>query len=206
MEPGERARLRKLPAEPRCVFDLEGEPFRTKVTLRLGEEDVDVRWIEREMGNKTIDSESSLETVVRIVERFPSTVRVLGYRAQERQPYQVSDEQDLQDLLYAVLVATFDEVERETTTPKFAGGSGRVDLLLRKESVGIEVKFVRGGRPFRKIREELFREIPSYLAYEDCKSLVVMIYDPEGRVDNPEGVKRDLEGLVQGRVHVRIVA
>jgi len=207
MRPGEPEIVRRIEPDPGFEVPLDTEPFEAKVVLQIGdEESVDERWVRRMTETKADDSGCLIEAVTKIVERFPRTLAALTNRRQGRGAYQISDEQDVQDLLHAVLVSTFDEVEREVTTLKFAGGSDRIDFLLTKEEVGIEVKFVREKRTFRDIREEMFGDITAYFAHPKCKSLVVFVYDPGRLIENPDGVRRDLEAQKLGRLHVRIVS
>ena len=56
---------------------------------------------------------------------------------------EIKDEYDVQDLLNALLRLNFDDVRPEEYTPSYAGSSTRVDFLLKKEKIVIEVKKTR---------------------------------------------------------------
>lgn len=44
-----------------------------------------------------------------------------------------------------------------------------------------------------------------YRAHQDCDTLILFVYDPNGYINNPSGVKADLEsGDAEGKVKVVI--
>ena len=89
----------------------------------------------------------------------------------------ITDEYDVQDLLYALLRLDFDDIRAEDWTPSYAGGSARMDFLLKKEQVVIEVKKTREKLADREIGEQLMIDIAKYKAHPDCRTLISFIYD-----------------------------
>lgn len=138
--------------------------------------------------------------------RFHLVVRSLRVRHDNRPPLEIEDEYDVQDLLHALLQLDFDDIRREEWTPSYAGGSSRMDFLLKQEQVVIETKKTRKGLGDKEIGQQLLLDIGRYSAHPDCRTLVCFVYDPEGRIGNPAALEGDLSGERDGlTVRVLIV-
>jgi hypothetical protein len=146
----------------------------------------------------------ALEHVTLICRRFPLVVRQLRDRHAGRPPLDVDDEYDVQDLLHSLLTLFFDDIRPEEWTPSYAGGSARMDFLLKDHGVVVEVKKTRKGLGARELGDELMVDIQRYSAHPECKILVCFAYDPEGRVANPRGIEKDLSGQ-KGTIAVRTI-
>ena len=127
--------------------------------------------------------------------RFDRFVRALRNRHDNRDPFTISDEFDVQDLVRALLSLDFDDVRPEEWTPSYAGGASRVDFLLKGEKIVLEVKMTRAGLTDRQLGDELMIDIGRYRSHPDCKVLVCFIYDPDHLLRNPVGLAKDLEAL-----------
>jgi hypothetical protein len=139
-----------------------------------------------------------------LCERFHLIARQLRERYNNRPTIEIEDEYDVQDLLHALLHWDFDDIRAEEWTPSYAGGSSRMDFLLKQEKVVIEVKKTRKGLGAKEIGEQLIVDIQKYQAHQDCKSLICFVYDPEGRIANPRGVENDLNSERDG-FRVRVI-
>ncbi|WP_218080497.1 PD-(D/E)XK nuclease domain-containing protein [Anthocerotibacter panamensis] len=106
----------------------------------------------------------------------------------------VKDEYDVQDLLHALLRIEFDDIRAEEPTPSYAGGSARIDFLLKQEKIVIEVKKTRERLLAKEVGEQLIIDIGRYKAHPDCQTLICFVYDPEGLIANPHGIENDLSG------------
>ena len=102
-------------------------------------------------------------------------------------------EYDVQDLLSALLVLYFDDIRSEEWTPSYAGKSARMDFLLKNEKIVVEVKMTRKGLADKEIGDQLIIDIERYKEHPDCDILICFVYDPEGRITNPQGLSRDLQ-------------
>jgi hypothetical protein len=105
-----------------------------------------------------------------------------------------SSEYDVQDLLHALLRPWVADIRPEEHTPSYAGSSTRMDFLLPEYRRVLEIKFVRDSEHAKKIGNELILDIGHYQKHPDCDSLWCIIYDPQHILQNPEGLKHDLEG------------
>ena len=70
-----------------------------------------------------------------------------------------------------------------------------MDFLLKKEQVVIEVKKTRESLRDKEIGEELIIDIAKYKEHPNCRTLICFVYDSDQHINNPVGLKRDLEGL-----------
>ena len=147
-------------------------------------------------------SETPIDQLMRILERFHKVARQLRSRYSERGTIEIEDEYDVQDLLHALLRINFDDIRAEEWTPSYAGGSSRMDFLLKKEQIVIEVKKTRQSLKDKDIGEQLIVDIGKYAAHPECKILVCFVYDPEGRVGNPRGLENDLNQMSRDGLQV----
>lgn len=150
-------------------------------------------------GKPDTDSELAL-----VFDRFHKVARQLRTRHDNRETLQIKDEYDVQDLLHALLLVHFDDVRPEEWTPSYAGSSLRMDFLLKDCQTVIEVKKTRPSMTAKELGEELIIDIEKYKAHPDCKTLYCFVYDPEGYLGNPEGIKKDLEAAHKDFVKVFI--
>lgn len=134
----------------------------------------------------------SIAIVQIICNHFHQAVRQMRNRHDNRSTIDVNDEYDVQDLLHAFLRLHFDDVRAEEWTPSYAGSASRMDSLLKKEKVVIEVKKTRKNLGAKEVGEQLMIDIERYTAHPDCETLICFVYDPEGRVANPVGIENDL--------------
>lgn len=149
---------------------------------------------------------AAVSAVELICNRFHLTARQLRQRHADRETLSVEDEYDVQDLLHALLHLYFEDIRPEEWTPSYAGGSARVDFLLKTESIIVEVKRTRNKLGAREIGDQLLIDIGRYQAHPDCKTLLCFVYDPDGRIANPRGLETDLSKQVNDmevRVFVR---
>jgi len=153
-----------------------------------------------DIGNK-IDTITTLE---RIFSRFHQVARQLRSRHGSRETLDVHDEYDVQDLLHALLKLYFDDIRPEEWTPSYAGGSGKMDFLLKDEKIVIEVKKTRDDLRDKKIGDQLTVDIARYKEHPDCKTLACFVYDPEGKLGNPKGLEGDLAKSSTESLNVRV--
>ena len=157
-------------------------------------------WTERGIKNQSLLKErikkasevNPFNSIDLICYKFHLVARQLRERYNNRPVLDIDDEYDVQYLLNALLKIYFDDVRKEEWTPSYAGSSARMDFLLKKERVVIEVKKTRPGLGAKEIGNQLIQDIERYQVHPDCKTLYCFVYDPEGRVSNPVGLEMDL--------------
>lgn len=152
-----------------------------------------------EKSNISIDNNFNI-----IFNNFHKVVKTLRNRYDNRNTIDVDDEYDVQDLLFSILQMFFKDIRKEEWTPSYAGNSSRVDFLLKEEKTVIEVKKTRKTMKDKDLGEQLIIDIAKYKAHPDCKKLICFVYDPEGRIVNPEGIVKDLENENKNFVKIYI--
>jgi hypothetical protein len=133
-----------------------------------------------------------------ICARFHLVVRQLRVRHSDRSTLDVNDEYDIQDLLHSLLLLFFEDVRAEEYTPSYAAKSARMDFLLRNEAIVVEAKMSRPGLTGKQVGEQLILDIARYQIHPNCKMLFCLVYDPDGRIQNPRGLESDLSGKQNG--------
>lgn len=150
---------------------------------------------------KEIDVDDVLE---RIFSRFYKVARQLRDRYNNKPTLEIEDEYDVQDLLHALLQLYFNDIRAEEWTPSYAGKCARVDFLLKNEKIVIEVKKTRRGLDDKELGDQLIIDVDRYKVHPDCERLVCFVYDPEGRIGNPNGIMADLNKQHEGFATVYI--
>lgn len=153
---------------------------------------------------KLINKKNPEKILVNIFSKFQRVSRQLNRRYDSRETIKIEDEYDVQDLLYALLVIFFDDIRPEEYTPSFGSGSRRMDFLLKNEKIVIEVKKTRQNLRDVQISKELNDDINTYKEHNDCDALYCFIYDPDGFIRNPNGLKADLEKQSVDQLEVKV--
>ena len=72
------------------------------------------------------------------------------------------------------------------------------------EKVVIEVKKTRRGLDDKELGDQLIIDVDRYKVHADCERLVCFVYDPEGRIGNPNGIMAGLNKQHEGFATVYI--
>lgn len=147
----------------------------------------------------------SLSRVLRIVNRFHLAALQLRSRRKGKCGFQICDEYDVQDLLCAFLKLEFDDVRKEESTPSYAGASSKIDIVLKKEKIGVEAKKASINLTGKQIGDQLIDDIARYGKYPELETLICFVYDPDFSIENPDGLKSDLERLPTEKLKVMVV-
>lgn len=114
-----------------------------------------------------------------IINMFPQSVKILNNRRADKPSYEINCEQDVQDLLLAIIKSVFPDAKREEFTPKHANGTKKIDIVIPRIKTLIEVKYVRDERHSKNIADELKIDIESYHTYPKLNVLIAYIWDNE---------------------------
>lgn len=139
-------------------------------------------------------SAAELELVLQIGRGFPALVDALRNRHDKRESLEVQDEYDVQDLLGGVLRMIFEDVRPEDPSPIRAGASSRIDFVLKRQRIVVEVKMTRTSLTDREVGNQLIQDIERYRSHPDCSALVAIVYDQARHIRNPRGLEEDLSG------------
>ncbi|QGA84004.1 hypothetical protein [Halomicrobium sp. LC1Hm] len=115
-------------------------------------------------------------------------------RREDRPPFEVTCENDIQDLLLAVIKPTFQTARIEEWTPKHATSSKRVDISIPEISSIVETKYVRSSSHSSGIGDELKIDIESYHSHENCSNLFAVVWDENSKIVDESNLESDLTG------------
>lgn len=136
---------------------------------------------------------SGLKKLESLLDSFHAFARQLQKRHANRSTISFNDEYDVQDALHAILKLHYADVRSEEYVPSYAGKCARTDFLLKVEAMIIEVKMTRKNLRDKEIGDELIVDIERYQEHPNCGHLICFVYDPQGLLANPRGLKNDLE-------------
>jgi hypothetical protein len=142
-------------------------------------------WSKKLTRPAAVDALAALETLLR---RLPHTIRQLRTRQGNRPPFRVEDECDLEDLLRAVLPLQFDHVRTESRTPAYAAFT-RTDFRLGNEegvfATALTAKVMSRATTGDRLLEQWRVDVTCYQGQRDIRTLVGLVYDPEGLLREP---------------------
>jgi len=144
--------------------------------------------------NKLDTMTESSALVIRLMNNWSNMISTFNNPRAGVTQIRLNNEYDMQYLLEAILRLFFSDVRPETYTPNYANKSNRTDFLLPKERILIETKMTRAGLDSKKLVEELIIDKEYYRKHPAIDRILCLVYDPERRIKNPEGLK-DIEEL-----------
>lgn len=153
-------------------------------------------WEKKLQKKDKIDKQNSFEKplniITKICSKFHIVAEQLKHRHSNRETLKIKDEYDVQDLIFALLKLYFDDIRPEEVTPSYAGGSSRMDFLLKNENIVIEVKKTRDKLRDKEIGNQLIEDITRYQQHPNCRLLFCFVYDPDHLILNPSGLENHL--------------
>jgi hypothetical protein len=138
--------------------------------------------------------------IIQIIDYFPLISRYLSKRKHGRPPFDIANEFDVQDLIFANIRSVFEDARIEEWTPKHGGKSKRIDIVVPSGNIVIETKYIRDENHAKSISDELKVDIESYHVHSACHNLIFLIYDPNKYIIDPYEISGDLSGRrIKGR-------
>ncbi|MGN7787758.1 DUF2321 domain-containing protein [Niabella sp. 22666] len=201
---------------PNCNKDIEGEYHSTGILVLGGSTAVpdickycgkDFPWRSKKAQikeNIKSTSKNDIFLLDTIMDRFHLVVKQIRQRYNDRTSLDVKDEYDVQDLLHSLLKIYYDDIRTEEWNPSYAGSSTRSDFLLKNEKIVIEVKKTRSNLKAKQLGEQLIIDIAKYKTHPDCKLLYCFVYDPDGYINNPQGIENDLKEDSKDKMKVKV--
>ncbi len=149
-----------------------------------------------EPGRQLPQAASDPVALVKVVcGRFHAVVRQLRLRGEHRATLQVEDEVDAQDLLHALLRVQFNDIDTDEWTPSYSSGALRTTLLLDESRLAVIVKKTRPGLTAKDLTDQLRVDAARYRFHGRCTTLLCFMYDPDGRIGNPQGFETSLTSV-----------
>lgn len=134
----------------------------------------------------------AVQAVTALAHRMRYVERELLHRHGQRDTLKVTDEYDAQDLLRSLLRVFFDDVRSEDYVPSYAGSNTRVDFVIPRFNLAIELKHSRASMTEATLGDELLADVARYGSRSDVRHLVCIVFDYQGDLRNPRGLEADL--------------
>ncbi|EPR8030844.1 hypothetical protein N8S56_17550 [Enterobacter hormaechei subsp. hoffmannii] len=150
-----------------------------------------------EMLSSPLDSTnlSEVEKLKMILKKFNAFQLVINNRYNGRCGIKINDEYDVQDLLHAILVLHFDDLQKESAAPFYLGSSSRIDFLIRDNGIAIEAKKTNKHLRDRMLADQIISDIHRYQSHPVCQHIIFFIYDPDHFIKNPVGLQNDINKI-----------
>ena len=141
-------------------------------------------------------NDKTAEEVVRdILNNFSNAIqKIIKNRRSNHASFFISDEYDVQDILYVILKSIFPNLREEDPIPKVGSKSTKIDLILREERILIEVKMIKESDSNEiKAIDQLKIDFESYHECKWLDKLFCFVYDPNKKTKDIVSFK-DLNG------------
>jgi len=149
---------------------------------------------EREVVIEQQGRESLLSTLRRAIDSLTPAIRSFNRREKGLTPWPVEREDDVRDLLYAMLRPVVSDLRREEPIPSKAGSHKFVDLCSNLSRLLVELKWIGQPGRWKKVLDEIAVDIQSYAAHPSCETLVFVVVDAVRDIPDPSLVERELSG------------
>lgn len=137
-------------------------------------------------------SSPSLHLIRKICLRLHTVACQLRLRKDSRPTLEINDDDDVRDLLRALLKIEFDEVSTETWTSVDNGNTPLPLLFLNEEGITVIARKTRAGVTPKNLADQITADAAFYANYYPAGTLFYFVYDPEGRIGSPKQFEMDL--------------
>ncbi len=104
----------------------------------------------------------------------------------------ITQEREVQDILWLILRSYFPDVIDEDALPKLGHSTYKADFGIGSLKLIIEAKFATSKDDFKKIEKEVQEDCIPYLRDLRYESLIVFIYDDSASVQEHDTTRRAL--------------
>lgn len=133
--------------------------------------------------------------VAAVLKNFEASMKRWRWDGDELQKpirWPVTQEREVQDILWLILRAYFPDVVDEDTLPKLGHSTYKADFGIGSLKLIIEAKFATSKDDFKKIEKEVQEDCIPYLRDLRYESLIVFIYDDSASVQEHDITRRAL--------------
>ena len=136
--------------------------------------------------------ERLLFEIRRTIETLTPTIRSFNKREQGLAPWQITCEDDVRDLLYVMLRPQVFDLTKEEAIPSKAGTHKIADLCSKKVPFLIELKWIGKKGTWKRIINEIYVDIQSYVGHPSSRNLFFVIVDSIRDIQDPRQVEATL--------------
>jgi hypothetical protein len=137
----------------------------------------------------------AVRIVLRLGDRFREVERSLKRRYADREPLTIVDEYDAQYVVRALLKLFFDDLRDEDWSPSYAGSTSRIDFFIPDYRLAVELKLAGSTLKAKELGEQIMVDRDRYGSHAGVSHLVCLVFDYEGRIDNPREIEKDLSRI-----------
>ena len=150
--------------------------------------------------------EAKLFEVRRAIQTLTPTIRSFERREQGLNPWKITCEDDVRDLLFVMLRPVIFDITKEEVVPSRAGTHKFADLCSKAVPFLIELKWIGKRGTWKRKIEEIYVDIQTYARHPACETLFFVIVDSVKDIPDPRQIEEELSGLQtidHLEVHVR---
>ena len=133
--------------------------------------------------------------VVAILDNFEAAMKRWRWDGDELQKpirWPITQEREVQDILWLILRSYFSDVVDEDALPKLGHSTYKADFGIGSLKLIIEAKFATNKEDFKKIEKEVQEDCIPYLRDLRYESLIIFIYDDSASVQEHDITRRSL--------------
>ncbi len=135
-----------------------------------------------------------ISTVKRAADALTPAMRLFGDREKHLTAWTIQCEDDVRDLLYAMLRASIADIKREEPVPSKALRSTVVDIFSETANLFIEVKWIGKKGRWKNVEDEIAIDIQAYGKHPHCETIVFVVVDAVRDIPDPALVQSQLSG------------
>lgn len=136
--------------------------------------------------------EALLSTLQRAIDSLTPSIRLFNNREKSLSPWLIQCEDDVRDLLYAILRAAISDIMREEPVPSKVGIYSKVDLFSKLARLFVEVKWIDRKGTWKQIVKQINDDIQSYITHPACETLIFVVIDAVKDIPDPNQFEKDL--------------
>lgn len=151
--------------------------------------------------------EALLYEVRRVIQTLTPTIRSFNTREKGLNPWTITREDDVRDLLYVMLRPLIFDIGKEEAIPSRGGTHKLVDLCSKAVKLMLEVKWIARHGQWKRIVEQVHVDTQSYIAHPACENLIFVIVDAARDIPDPRRLEEELSGeqSIDGKfINVRV--
>ncbi len=177
-----------IPPPYHCFAAFLGEHLEDLVCFNTDRLSVIERMVVMELDAR----ENKLLEIRRAIESLTPTIRKFNNREKRLNPWPITCEDDVRDLLYAMLRSFVFDIKPEEPTPSKAGTYKFADLCSDSMQLMIELKWIGNKGDWKKKLDEIRVDILTYGTHPACKSLYFVLVDSVRDIPDPRQVESEM--------------
>ena len=145
-----------------------------------------------------------ISTICRNFNNFAKSLETSPHGKAKVQSVKIQNEYDLQFYFEAILSLHFDNYLPEESTPSFGGTSSKIDFILKRDKVGIELK---SDITKEELQKQINDDITKYKKHPDLinGTVIFFAHDPNKKVKYPGALEEDYEDIDHGPLNVKLI-